>query len=371
METIRPKSGKLNLAYSGNANVSWADLSSYNLMDASEKLRFENLVGRYDASNDVVKDVELKKSYYDKLADIARGVNTYWLSEPLRVGLNHRHSLYVDGGEGAFMFGIGLAYNGITGVMKESKRDNISGNIDLTYRLKKFQFMNKFDMNNTDSKDPIVAFSQYADANPYYTKYNENGEVERWLEYTDYIKAANPLYNAKQNSYNKGNNLSWSDKFIVEYTPVPTLKLRARFGFTHQSTQAEAFYSPLDTRFAETDFSERGSYGNTETQSNKYEGEFTLTYAKVLKEVHQFNIVLGGYLSALEAKSQGYSAIGFPVGDFTLPSFANSYPDGGSPAYNESTTRSVSGYVIGNYAYDNRYFARFQLSCQRFVGIRD
>ena len=85
-----------------------------------------------------------------------------------------------------------------------------------------------------------------------------------------------------------------SDKFIVEYTPVPTLKLRARFGFTHQSTQAEAFYSPLDTRFAETDFSERGSYGNTETQSNKYEGEFTLTYAKVLKEVHQFNIVLGG-----------------------------------------------------------------------------
>lgn len=158
VETIRPKSGKLNLAYNGNANVSWADLSSYNLMDASEKLRFENLVGRYDASNDVVKDVELKKSYYDKLADIARGVNTYWLSEPLRVGLNHRHSLYVDGGEGAFMFGIGLAYNGITGVMKESKRDNISGNIDLTYRLKKFQFMNKFDMNNTDSKDPIVAF---------------------------------------------------------------------------------------------------------------------------------------------------------------------------------------------------------------------
>ena len=32
VETIRPKSGKLNLAYNGNANVSWADLSSYNLM---------------------------------------------------------------------------------------------------------------------------------------------------------------------------------------------------------------------------------------------------------------------------------------------------------------------------------------------------
>ena len=359
VETLRPKSGKLNLSYNGTANVSWADLNSYNLMNASEKLRFEDLVGRYNESNNVIKEIELKKSYNNKLADIARGVDTYWLSEPLRVGVNHRHSLYVDGGEGAFMFGIGLSYNGITGVMKESKRDNISGNIDLTYRLKKFQFMNKFDMNNTDSKDPIVDFSQYAAANPYYTKYNEAGEVEKWLEHTEYIKAANPLYNAAQNSYNKGGNLSWSDKFIVEYSPLPVLKLRARFGFTHQNTKAEAFWSPLDTRFAETDFSERGSYGYTGTQSNKYEGELTVTYAKVLKDIHQFNVVLGGYLSALETKSQGYSAIGFPVGDFTLPSFANGYPDGGTPSYNKSTTRSLSGYLIGNYAYDNRYLLDF------------
>lgn len=359
VETIQPKSGKLNLAYNGTANVSWADLTSYNLMNAREKLQFEKLVGRYDESNDVVKEIELQKSYNDKLDDIARGVNTYWLSEPLRVGLNHRHSLYVDGGEGAFMFGLGLSYNGITGVMKESKRNNISGNIDLTYRLNKFQFMNKFDMSNTDSKDPIVGFSEYAAANPYYTKYNENGEVERWLEYNDYIKAANPLYNAAQNSYNKGGSSSFSDKFIVEYTPMPTMKLRARFGFTHTNDKARIFYSPLDTRFAETDFSERGSYSMTETRSNKYEGELTFTYAKVWKDMHQFNIVLGGYFSSLDAEAQGYSAVGFPVGDFTLPSFANSYPDGGKPSYSESTTRSLSGYVIGNYAYDNRYLLDF------------
>ncbi len=32
VETIRPKSGKLHLTYNGSANISWADLSSYNLM---------------------------------------------------------------------------------------------------------------------------------------------------------------------------------------------------------------------------------------------------------------------------------------------------------------------------------------------------
>ena len=30
-------------------------------------------------------------------------------------------------------------------------------------------------------------------------------------------------------------------------------------------------------------------------------------------------------------------------------------PEGGSPTYYESSTRSVSAYAIGNYAYDNRY----------------
>lgn len=358
VETIRPKSGKLNLTYNGTANVSWADLTSYNLMNAAEKLEFERLVGRYNASN-LEQDVDLKQSYYNKLADIVRGMDTYWLSEPLRTGLNHRHSLYAEGGEGAFMFGLGFSYNGITGVMKESKRDNISGNIDLTYRLNKLQFINKFYLDKTDSRNPIVGFSEYAAANPYYSKHNESGEVERWLEYTDYIQASNPLYNAAQNSYNKSGGMSISDKFIIEYNPISSMKIRARFGITHSTSNAETFYSPQDTRFARTDYTERGSYGYSEVKSNKYEGELTFTYAKVFKDVHQFNIAMGGYLSQQDSKSHGYSAVGFPTGDFTLPSFANSYPDGGTPSYYETTTRSVSAYAIGNYAFDNRYLLDF------------
>ncbi len=359
VETIRPKSGKLHLSYNGSANISWADLSSYNLMNASEKLEFERLVGRYDNFNSPEQEIQLLESYHNKLSDIARGVDTYWLSEPLRTGLNHRHSLYADGGEGAFMFGIGLSYNGITGVMKESDRDNISGSIDLTYRLKKLQFTNKFYIDNTSSQDPIVAFSQYANANPYYMKRNEDGEVERWLEYNDNIQAANPLYNAAQNSYSKRKGFSLSDKFIVEYTPMPAMKIRARVGFTHSRSESGSFRSPNDTQFNKTDFTERGTYGWNESVSNKYEGELTFTYAKVLKDVHTFNIALGGYLSQQDSYANGYAAVGFPVGDYTLPSFSNGYPDGGKPSYSEATSRSVSGYAIANYAYDNRYLLDF------------
>lgn len=358
VETIRPKSGKLHLTYNGSANISWADLSSYNLMNASEKLRFEQMVGRYTSSTPS-QQIELDQLYNNKLADVARGVDTYWLAEPLRTGINHRHSLYAEGGEGAFQFGLGLSYNGITGVMKESKRDNLSGNIDLTYRLNKLQFVNKFSMDNTASGNPIVGFSEYAGANPYYMKYNEDGEVERWLEYNDYVEAGNPLYNAAQNSYNKGKSLSISDKFIMEYTPIAAMKIRARFGITHTNSNTEAFTSPLDSEYSKVDFTKRGSYNYGETESNKYEGELTVTYGKTFNKAHLVNIAAGGYLSQLDSKSHGYAAVGFPVGDFTLPSFANGYPDNGSPSYYENTSRSVSAYAIGNYAFNNRYLLDF------------
>ena len=87
-----------------------ADLTSYNLMNASEKLEFERRVGRYSNLNSTEQEIRLMQSYNKKLSDIARGVDTYWLSEPLQTGLNHRHSLYATGGEGAFMFGLGLSY---------------------------------------------------------------------------------------------------------------------------------------------------------------------------------------------------------------------------------------------------------------------
>ena len=358
VETVAPKVGKLNVTYNGNANIQWADLTSYNLMNASEKLQFEELVGRY-SSDDVKDEIMLDQIYNQKKADIARGVDTYWLAEPLQTGINHRHSLYANGGEGAFRFGLGLTYNGITGVMKESKRDNLGANIDLTYRLGKWNFTNKFYVDKTNSSNPIVSFSSYADANPYYTKYNEDGEVEKWLEYNDYIQAANPLYNAAQNSYSKAGSLSISDRLIAEYMPIPELKLRARVGVTYTNSNSEAFTSPLASQYATTEFTKRGAYSYSESQSNKYEGEFTATYGKTFKEVHLINLTAGGYLSQYDSKSYGYSVIGFPVGNYDLPSYGNSYPEGGTPSYYEGSTRSVSAYAIGNYSYDNRYLLDF------------
>lgn len=360
VETIKPKTGQLRLSYSGSLNISFPDLSSYNMMNAAEKLEFERLAGRYTSDEGSSKDFLLSQIYNQRLSEVQSGVDTYWLADPVRTGINHKHDLYAEGGEGGFMFGIGLNYNGTSGVMKESDRNLLGGNLDIIYRVNKLQFTNKFSAQQTKSNNPIVGFSDYVDANPYYTKYNDEGGVDKWLQKDDFAKSPNPLWNASQTSRDEEKKLLISDYFIAEYNPSIEMKLRVRFGLTHITDNKDLFYSPNDTRFEEiTDRTQKGSYKGEQYESTKYEGEITATYAKVLAEKHQFNLAIGGQISEQKTLTQGYSAIGFPDGDFTYPSFANGYPTNGRPAYYEELVRAVSGYFTGGYAFDNKYLMDF------------
>ncbi len=187
VETVKPQPGQLRLSYNGSMDISWPDLTSYNLMNAREKLEFERLAGKYSETG--VQDIIEKEALYNKhLADINSGVDTYWLAEPVRTGINHRHQLYADGGAGGFMFGIGLNYNGVTGVMKKSDRDVLGANLDLIYRVGKLQFTNKFTAQQTKYSNPIVPFSDYVRANPYYKKYNERSALVHTLMLKLYAK---------------------------------------------------------------------------------------------------------------------------------------------------------------------------------------
>ena len=361
VETVKPQAGKLMVSYNGNANISMPDLSSYNLMNAKEKLAFEKLAGKYTpASWSATSEFELQKLYNQKLAEIESGIDTYWLTEPLRVGVNQKHSLYIEGGEGSFLFGIGAGYNGISGVMEKSNREVISGNIDLIYRIKKFQFSNKFSMTNTKIKNPIVDFSEYAAANPYYKKRDEEGNIGKWLENNDYTKAANPLWNASQNSRDEGKQLALSNYFVAEYTPLEALKVRARFGISYGNDDTEKFISRNDTRFDTYEILKKGTFNTSNPRSNQYEGELSVTFAKLIGR-HRLNAVLGGNLNSNKTLTQGYSAQGFPEGDFVYPSFSNGYPEGGSPTYYENTSRSMNGYFNLGYSFDDRYLMDFSL----------
>lgn len=366
VETVKPQAGKLQVNYNGNLNVTMPDLSSYNLMNAREKLEFESLAGRYDPNivgspYRTETEIRLGEMYHERLRSIAEGIDTYWLAEPLRVGVNQKHSLYVMGGDEHFMFGLGGAYNGVTGVMKESNRQVLSGNIDLIYRVSKFQFSNKFSVSTTDYDNPVVSFSVYAKSNPYYKKRNSDGTIEQWLEYNDDVKIANPLWNASLNSRNTGNNLNLSNYFIAEWIPSNLWKVRARFGLTYSNDDTEKFISPEDTdQVLNKESGKRGEYTTTNLRGNQYEGEFTVTFAQLFGK-HRINIVGGGNVFSSKTLLQGYSVEGFPAGDFTYPSFAGGYPENALPTYVETVSHAVNAYFNTGYSFDDRYLMDFSL----------
>lgn len=363
VETKAPEQGRLRVSYNGNFDITFADLTDYNLMNAEEKLEFERLSGNFK-SNIVSFQEESEKRYNTLLANVRRGVDTYWLSEPLRIGLKQRHNLYLQGGDQQVRYGAGFNFTNTEGVMKESNRQVLSGNVDLLYRVGNLSLSNKVSIDATKTNDPIVPFSEYARANPYYSKYNEFGGIDKWLEAPDQsstqstdngIWVPNPLYNASLNSYNRGESFGVRENLNLEYRPFDFLYARARFGLSKTTSVSENFRSPEDTAFDQVELLKRGSYNDNRTESLSYEGDFTVTYGQLLKEKHLINAVMGVAFQESKYTTKTFSAIGFPEGDFTTPAFSNQYPDNGKPSYTDSKKRSANFYFNGGYSFDNRY----------------
>ena len=362
VETKAPTMGKLRVSYDGSFDVSFADLTDYNMMNAREKLEFERLAGNF--TSNIADHQQLREMRYNALlAEVGRGVDTYWLSEPIRTGFNQRHNLYTQGGNNQFRFGLGLTYSNIKGVMKSSNRDVISGNLDLFYRVGKITFSNKMTANVNSFHNPIVAFSDYANANPYYRKRNEDGTVNKWLEYPNdesgYASATpsvgNPLYNDALNSYNRGNSFGIRDVLNLEYRPFSFLYLRLRGGVSKSTRETEVFRSPEDTSFDQTELLKKGSYHNSRMDDTSFDGDFTITYGQLLGEKHQINAVLGASAQEMNSKTKSYACVGFPEGNFTTPGFSNSFDYNVNPGYYDSKNRSTSLFFNGSYSFMNRY----------------
>ena len=364
IETKAPARGRLQLSYKGDFGLSLADLSDYNLMNAREKLEFETLAGVYkDNTGNPYAQLRLDDLRNQRLLEIERGVDTYWLSEPIRPGFTHKHNIYAEGGEDKIRYGIGLSAGNVAGVMKGSDRETLEGNVDLIYRTGKFQFSNKLSINWLDVSNPTVSFAEYAYANPYYRKYNADGGIDKYLYYpeegVDDYPVSNPLWNAHLNNWDTASGFGFTNNFILEWFVTEELRFRTKFGLTKQDDDEQTRLSPLHTQFDDMGETEKGLYTNTQINELIYEGDVALTYGKLFAKKHMVNAVGGFNFSSTKRQVYGYSAIGFTDDQFDAPSFANGYPVGGSPSYSESLKRAASFYINGGYAYSERYLIDF------------
>ncbi len=359
VETRRPQQGKLQFSYTGDFRVEIPDLRDYNMMNAAEKLEFERLAGRYSNIDETLNN---DITYNDRLAEIARGVDTYWLSVPLQTGFSNGHTIYADGGDESFQYGVSLNYKRTTGVMKGSDRDQWSGNIDLTYRKNKFNITNRLSIRGSEANEsPYGNFSTWVDTNPYYRKVDEYGEVTRYLdiysnEYgNEDIYVHNPLYNANLpflnvvKSFDIINNTQLRVQLNNSLRITSSLQLKKVYGVE------ENFVSPLNSVFEDTGVYESGHYSKKDINEISYRVNAMLTWAKLYNKVHSITTNIRVEADQQDNNSYKTVAVGFPVNSPINPAFAFSYKPDDSPDYQTRLYRRNNMLAQVNYAYDKRY----------------
>lgn len=370
VETIAPEPGRLRLTYTGDVDVTAPDLSSYDLCNAAEKLQVELNAGRYTATSPRDQQ-ELREQYNALRANIARGVDTYWLSQPLRTGIGQQHSLYMEGGDERMRYSATIGYNGIAGVMKGSDRSTISGNIKLSYRYKNLLFNNSFSLTaNTADDSPYGTFSDYVSANPYYSPYDENGNLVKTLgsyQPNGYGSSAyiyyNPLYNAHIGTKNFSKYTEYTENFYIEWRATDYLRFTGRVGYTYQTNKREDFYPGDHTSYAQwtgDNYFLRGSYSITDGESSTLSSDITANYTGQFGK-HMLLANAAWSLSSNTSNSHGMTAWGFLNNHVDDISFARQYEENGRPSGSEATSRSIGITGAVNYSYDDRYMADLSL----------
>ena len=361
--TKAPQEGQLRVSYNLNVAISAPDLSDYHLLNAREKLDLELRSGYYDNVR-AEKEVALKQKYNEILQQVERGVNTYWLSKPLRVGIGHRHNIKLEGGDPSFRYSATAQYNDVAGVMKESFRRTFNGGINLSYKTSELIFRNQLTISlNKAQESPYGTFDEYVKLNPYWTATDENGNIKRFFdedyEYWGGSYPANPLYNATLNTKETSDYTNITNNFSMEWKPIQEFTLRGTFGIYTQTSNTDNYLPPEHTSFADyTDenYFRRGSYDYSTNKSSRYNFSLTANYSKVFAEKHMVYAGLNMDLEDQRSRGYSFSVEGFPSGSLDFLSVAMQYKENGKPGGSESKSRRVGFVGNASYSFEDRYF---------------
>ena len=356
IERRAPEAGKFRVQYSGVLSAELPDLSSYNLMNAREKLETERLAGLYDSNTPEIDPYT--NGYYQRLNNVLTGVDTYWLSQGLRTALNHKHSIFIDGGENDVRWGVELGFRGTEGVMKHSSRKNANAAFYVDYRIGGLQIKNKVTYTYNKSTDvPFNSFSDYSHLLPYMRLYDENGDYVRRLEKFDGASGTqvNPLYEINfYNSFDHSGYDEVTDDLSLNWRITDGLRLRGQFSVLMRNSTGDLYKDPASASYSASTGNINGEKTESTQKRTVIDGSLSLMYNNTFKG-HNLNICLSSNMRQTQSTASETRYRGFPGGDLVSSNYAAEVY--GKPSSSDNTTRLVGALLTSNYTYNNIYLA--------------
>lgn len=349
IERKRVSQAPVRVRYTFTPQMSFADLSSYDLCNASQKLELERLAGLYDK-----EDGSLDRDYYDKLRLISSGMDTDWISKPVRNSFSHDHSISVSGRGAGLDYNVTGNYSNTAGVMKGDSRSRYGMNVYLSYRaVDKLILTLRASHEELKSQDsPYGQFSDYCEANPYDSPYDEMGNYRSQLSYN----MNNPLYEATLSSFNKSNSRKQMVSLDARYNFRPNLYVTAQGSYSTSRGTTDHYISPESNLYASTTaLNQKGSYqlGNqgTDEWATKLVGNWIHSFDD---EGTMLTVNVGGEIKRSKSYSRFVEATGFLSDDLSDIVYATNYSQN-MPGGSEDIAASVGMFVAGNFVWKNRY----------------
>lgn len=356
------KESTLRVAYNFTGNVQFPVLRDYDVLNAWDKLRYEELAGLYDAKGAIDATTGLPKQWeYDQLYNeryqaIRRGQNSDWLSQPARTSFSHDHSLRVYGGAANLRYELSGRFGDTKGVMKGDYRHRYNLGFKLDYFVSNsLQVSNRTTYSEISSKDsPYGSFEQYTKMNPYDAMYNADGSVNMNLAWD----LDNPLYEALLGSYSKEGTRTLSNSTDFRWDINREFRLTGHFNISSEIGWGEDYKSPDSREFKdETDLSKKGYMIETSSKGVSYNGNLVGAYNKLFKDESLLSLTGGWEINHSESRLAELKAVGFYSDQLSYIGNAAGYPDNAVPYGSQSEMSDVGFFLNGSFSFRNRYYA--------------
>ena len=279
--------GNIRVNYNLTGNVQFPYLKDYDLLNAREKLEYEKLSRLYTPEQDRWGSVDMDKEQYrldqlynERYKEVARGVDSDWLSQPARTAFSHDHSLRIYGGASNIRYELSGRFNNTQGVMKDDYRRRYALGFKLEYHLpNQLTFSNRTNYNETDTKDtPYGSFRNWIDQNPYDRIYDEYGNPNRNLSWDNW----NPMIDAKLGNFTLNSNKSITNTTDIRWDINDLFRITGNFNIAVSEGNGEKYISPDSKAFKdETDITKKGRLEISNSRSVDWAGNINGAFNKL------------------------------------------------------------------------------------------
>lgn len=362
VERKRLTEGSVRVAYNFTGNVQFPYLRDYDLLNASEKLEYERRAGLYTAKQNQWGTVDLPKEQYrldqlynERFQEVARGVDSDWLSQPARTAFSHDHSVRVYGGASNLRYELNGRFNNTQGVMKEDYRRRYGLGFKLEYNMPGvLTVSNRTSWYQIDSKNsPYGSFQDYTRMNPYDRMFDQYGKPNTQLSWEN----DNPLHEASIGNFSTGTDKTISNTTDLRWDINKLFRITANFNITVADGVGETFLSPDSQRFkTETDISKKGSLELTNSNAVSYAGVLTGAFNKLTDNNSLISVVGGFEIRRNRSSSSLLKGVGYYDDALSFIGQGAGYPSSGGPSGQLGLSAEIGGFVNANYMYNNRYY---------------